>query len=69
MAKAEHARKTIPATGRMTKQGPTQMLQECVGGSQCSRKKETKDRQSAGMCRILARSGSKQEDRKLLKNQ
>jgi hypothetical protein len=33
MAKAEHARKTIPATGRVPKQGPTQMLQECVGGS------------------------------------
>jgi hypothetical protein len=38
MAKAKHARKAIPVTGRMTKQGCTQMLQECAGGSQCNRK-------------------------------
>jgi hypothetical protein len=37
IAKAKHARRAIPATGRVTKQGPTQMLQECVGGSQCTR--------------------------------
>jgi hypothetical protein len=34
MAKAKHARRAIPATGRVTEQGPTQALQECVGGSQ-----------------------------------
>jgi hypothetical protein len=34
IAKARRTRKAIPVTGRVTKQGPTQMLQECVGGSQ-----------------------------------
>jgi hypothetical protein len=58
MAKAVRARKTIPATGRVAKQGLTQMLQKCVGGSQYNRGKEAKDRQSAGVYRILARSGS-----------
>jgi hypothetical protein len=58
MAKAARARKTILVTGGVAKQGPTQMQQECVGGSQYSRQKQAKDRQSAGVYRILARSGS-----------
>jgi hypothetical protein len=69
IAKARRAKKAIPATGRLTKLGPTQMLQECVGGSQCTRKKQTRDRQSVGMCRVLARSGSQQKDRRLVRNQ
>jgi len=69
IAQANLARKVIPATGRVTKGGPTQMLQECVGGSQCTRKKQTRDRQSVGMCRVLARSGSQQKDKKLVRNQ
>jgi hypothetical protein len=40
-----------------------------VGVSQCTRKKQTRDRQSVGMCRVLARSGSQQKDRRLVKNQ
>ncbi len=63
IAKAMWTRKTIPVTGRVTKQGPTQIVQECVGGSQCTRKEQTKDRQSVGMCRVLVRSGSQQKDR------
>jgi hypothetical protein len=39
IAKAVRAMKTIPATGRVAKQGPTQMLQECVGGYQYSRER------------------------------
>jgi hypothetical protein len=69
MVKAARARKTIPATGRVAKQGPTQMLQECVGESQYSKGKQAKDRQSAGVYRILARSGSQQKDRRLTKKQ
>ncbi len=69
IAKAKHARRAIPATGRVTKQGPTQMLQECVGGSQCTRIKWTRDRQSVGICRVLARSGSQQKGRRLVRNQ
>jgi hypothetical protein len=33
IAKAKDTKKAIPANGRVTNQGPTQMLQECVGGS------------------------------------
>jgi hypothetical protein len=40
-----------------------------VGGSQYSRGKLAKDRQSAGVCRILARSGGQQKDRRLTKKQ
>ncbi len=69
MAKAARVRKTIPATRRVAKQGLTQTLQECVGGSQYSRGKQAKDRQSAGVYRTLARSGSHQKDRRLTKKQ
>ncbi len=49
MAKAGHARKTIPATRRVAKQGPTQTLQECNRRFQYSRRKQVKDRQLVGM--------------------
>jgi hypothetical protein len=39
IAKANDTRKAIPVTGRVTRQGPTQTMQECVGGSQYNRKK------------------------------
>jgi hypothetical protein len=33
IVKANNTRKAIPVTGRVTRGGPTQTLQECVGGS------------------------------------
>jgi hypothetical protein len=38
-----------------------------VGGSQCTMKEKTRDRHSVGMCRVLARSGSQQKDRRLVR--
>jgi hypothetical protein len=69
IAQANLARKVIPATGRVTKQGSNQMLQVFLGGSRCTRKKQTRGRQSVGMCRVLARFGSQLKDGGLVRNQ
>jgi hypothetical protein len=52
MTQAKAAKKAIPVTERMTKQGPTQTLQECVGGSQNNRGMQRTDIQSNGVPRI-----------------
>jgi len=45
-------------TGRMTKLGPTQTLQECVGGSQNDKGTRVTDRQTVGVARMQVKHGS-----------
>jgi hypothetical protein len=69
MAAAEANKKTAPVTGRMTKCGPTQTLQECVGRSSNSVGVRTRARQLVGLPRIQTRLENLQKGRNPIKSQ
>jgi hypothetical protein len=60
-ANAKRSMNKRTATGRMAKRGPTQSLQECVGGSAAKKPREATDRCPLGVSRVQTRSTNQEK--------